>query len=140
VYLSIDDVGGSLKTLTSEGGSMFKSPFFAELKNLHDRYDAKFSLYCYALTSKFFIVCEGFNTPPFRALNQVLNPETNTLPKQHTSPFRAWLLISELSSSFLAIGRKHIVAFTHEWCFADVAKKIEKALSFYSEYGYKFIA
>jgi flagellar motor component MotA len=40
-----------------------------------------------------FIVCEGFNAPPFRAVKKVLNPETNTLPKQHTSPFRARLLI-----------------------------------------------
>jgi predicted MFS family arabinose efflux permease len=41
-----------------------------------------------------FIVCEGFNTPPFRAIKKVLNPETNTLPKQHTPPFRARLLIN----------------------------------------------
>ena len=40
-----------------------------------------------------FIVCEGFNTPPFRAFFRVLNPESNTLPKQHTSSFRARLLI-----------------------------------------------
>jgi hypothetical protein len=38
---------------------------------------------------KTFIVCEGFNTPPFRAAKKVLDPETNTSPKQHTSPFRA---------------------------------------------------
>jgi hypothetical protein len=43
-----------------------------------------------------FIVCEGFNTPPFRAVKKALNPETNTLPKQHTSPFRARLLIIRL--------------------------------------------
>jgi len=39
------------------------------------------------------IVCEGLNTPPFRAVKKVLNPETNTLPKQHTPSFRAGLLI-----------------------------------------------
>jgi L(+)-tartrate dehydratase beta subunit len=48
---------------------------------------------------KKIIVCEGFNTPPFRADKKVLNPETKrtsspTLPKQHTSPFGAGLLIN----------------------------------------------
>ena len=41
----------------------------------------------------FLIVGEGFNTPPFRAVKKVLNLETNTLPKQHTSSIRARLLI-----------------------------------------------
>jgi mRNA-degrading endonuclease toxin of MazEF toxin-antitoxin module len=45
-----------------------------------------------------FIVCEGFNTPPFRAVKKVLNPETNTLPKQHTSPFRARYVDSKKKS------------------------------------------
>jgi hypothetical protein len=33
------------------------------------------------------------HTPPFRAFIKGMYPETNTLPKQHTSPFRARLLI-----------------------------------------------
>jgi hypothetical protein len=42
----------------------------------------------YAIDFSKFIVCEGFNTPPFRAVKKVLNPETKrtfspTLPKQH---------------------------------------------------------
>ena len=43
----------------------------------------------------FIIVCEGFNTPLFRALPEVLNPETNSLPKQHTPSFRSGLLIEK---------------------------------------------
>ena len=41
----------------------------------------------------FFIVGEGFNTPPLGALKRVLNPETNSLPKQHTPLLAAGLLI-----------------------------------------------
>jgi hypothetical protein len=48
--------------------------------------------------------------------------------------------LNEISPSVLEIGRKHIVAFTHEWCFSDVAEKIEKSLSIYREHGYEFIA
>ncbi|MDR0597765.1 MAG: hypothetical protein LBG14_04595, partial [Treponema sp.] len=44
-------------------------------------------------SKKFFIRAEGFNTPPFRAVKKVLNPECNTSGEQHTSPFRARLLI-----------------------------------------------
>ena len=43
-----------------------------------------------------FIVCAGFNTPPFRAFLKVFNPASNSLPKQHTSSFRARLLIGKI--------------------------------------------
>ena len=51
-----------------------------------------------------FIVCEGFNIPPFRAFIKVLNPETNTLPKQHTSPFKVRLLIAEHMTRYIIGG------------------------------------
>jgi hypothetical protein len=44
-------------------------------------------------TAGVFIRAEGFNTPPFRAVKKVLNPECNTSGEQHTSPFRVRLLI-----------------------------------------------
>jgi hypothetical protein len=40
----------------------------------------------------------------------------------------------------LHIGREHIVAFTHEWCFEDQILKIEEALRLWTGAGYKFVA
>ena len=35
------------------------------------------NLFHIAKERKYFIVCEGFNTPPFKAFLEVLNPESN---------------------------------------------------------------
>jgi hypothetical protein len=42
-------------------------------------------------------------------------------------------------STSLDIGRCHIIAFTHEWCFPSIIQTLENALRIYSENGYKFI-
>ena len=39
------------------------------------------------------IRAEGFNTPPFMAVKEVLNPECNSSGEQHAPSFRAGLLI-----------------------------------------------
>jgi hypothetical protein len=220
VHLSIDDVSESLQMLHkcstyAGGGGMFKSTLFARLKKYHDQYNAKFTLYCYAIKDKFLIseipfsfrqefkankdwLKLGFHQKcdvPFleeegyaagfelveRTVKCLHSGRTNTLrlhywkanPEQKNflrSKGVTTLLtedddrlpyndddffisqgivcrrtrvrfenLNEINPSTLAIGRKHIVAFTHEWCFADVTEKIEKALSLYREHGYKFI-
>jgi hypothetical protein len=197
------------------GGSIFTPPFFAELKKLHDKYDAKFTLYCYAFTGQFLIseipsffrqefktnkdwLKLGFHQKcdmPFleeegyaagfelveRTVKRLRCGRTNTLrlhswkanPEQknflrnkgvttlltedddslpyndddffisqgivHRRTRVRFENLNVINPSTLAIGRKHIVAFTHEWCFADTAEKIEKALSLYRKHGYEFI-
>jgi len=214
VHLSIDDVGESLRMLTGDG--LFTIDFFAVLKKWHDEYNAKFSLYCYALTGQFLIseipssysrefkanadwLKLGFHQKcnvPFleeqgykagfdlvdRTVRRLRAGRTNTLrlhywkANQEQKDFLrrkgvTTLLtedddslpyndddffvnqgivhrrtrvrfenLNEITPSSLEIGRKHIAAFTHEWCFTEMAEKIEKSLSLYREYDYKFIA
>ena len=47
--------------------------------------------------------------------------------------------IDEITPHSLAIGREHVDAFTHEWCFDEVASKMENAMEIYSKHGYGFI-
>ena len=48
--------------------------------------------------------------------------------------------IERIGKETLHIGRKHIVAFTHEWCFDEQIPKIGEALRLYADAGYGFVA
>ena len=50
IHFSVDDVIGCFENLTKNEGkynSAFDEPFFAYIKSLHEKYDAKVSLYCF---------------------------------------------------------------------------------------------
>jgi hypothetical protein len=221
VHLSIDDVGEAFKMLSKPlsnggGGDIFKLDFLARLKKWHDQYNAKFTLYLYALTGTFLIseissfyreefranadwLKLGFHqkcNSPFleeegyaagfdlvdetirclhagktntlrlhywkasheqkdflkrRGVKTLLTEDDDNLPYNDDDFFVSQGIIhrrtrvrfenlNEITPSTLEIGRKYIAAFTHEWCFWDVAEKIEKSLSLYREHGYEFIA
>jgi len=47
--------------------------------------------------------------------------------------------IDTVNPETLAIGKNHIAAFTHEWCFPDIIMRMEESLRLYSKCGYRFI-
>ena len=52
IHISFDDVASCISNLSKNSyASLFDEPFFGWLKNLHDTYGAKFSLYIYNLTT-----------------------------------------------------------------------------------------
>lgn len=56
IYFSVDDVITCFENLTrneKKYGSAFDEPFFAYIKSLHEKYDAKVSLYCFYLKEGF---------------------------------------------------------------------------------------
>jgi hypothetical protein len=56
VHISIDDVGASLRYLTmARMNSLFDLRLYGKLVEWHEKYDAKFSLYCFALADQFMI-------------------------------------------------------------------------------------
>lgn len=56
VHLSIDDIGKSLRWLSyNKPNSIFDMRLYGQLKQWHDTYNARFSLYCFAMLDDYLI-------------------------------------------------------------------------------------
>lgn len=217
VHISIDDVGNSLKWLTDNRPiSLFDMRLFGKMKQWHEFYGAKFTLYCFALIDSFLIsevplrYAEDFNnasdwlkfgfhgkrgncrfaeetgyeagfelvdqtitrlgggttdilrlhswqgTPEQKrflagkGIRTLLYPDDDGLGYDDTDVFhdcglthwrtRVWYeKIDSINEQSIFVGKQHIAAFTHEWCFDKEADKIEKSLAIYRYNGYEFI-
>lgn len=217
VHLSIDDAGDSLRWLTNKRpNSIFNLRLFSTLKQWHEQFGAKFTLYIYAVADSFsidnipveyandFKSCfhwmkfgyhgsygipfmedtgyeKGFNlvdrtldiieagrTDILRLHNWqatteqkeflhrkgiscLLYPDDDNFPYDKNDSFYDCGLLhrrtrvrfenlDDITPCTLAVGRTHIDAFTHEWCFDSEVKKIQSSLEIYSANGYEFIA
>ena len=80
MLIKVEDIIRYLSFVKSRPGMFFQP---------QDSYDVATAHAWGFLTAAYFDCMRGVHTPPFRALKKGMYPETNTLPKQHTSPFRA---------------------------------------------------
>jgi hypothetical protein len=215
VHFSVDDIGLRLRD-ASGGNGLFDVPFFAKLKEWHDKFDLRVTCYCYAMTEDWLISELSHESAPdfgrskgwlkfgfhakrdfafadesgyeagFELVNAtirrlgggmtdtlrlhcwnasaeqkaflrrkgvrvLLTQDDDGLPYGDDDTYTDCGLVhmrtrvrfeemKEITPETLHIGREHIVAFTHEWCFDEQIDKIEEALRLYKDAGCGFVA